>query len=210
MFEQFVANVSEAFRSTGKTHVYPWLGLEHPLSAAGGGESQLLNLYVGRSEGELRRLLGLSEGDPAEFRAVDVGSLFGSEDRNGRIVSVLRGPASETARVRRFELARSLAVAMLDTYRHGRLGRASTAWSSSLSRRRSGAFAAELLLPAAAMRRMGYAALDSAAEPHSFESLMAEYGIGARAAAWQLWNLGLLSSEELRDGLIERYSAPPG
>jgi hypothetical protein len=40
-----------------------------------------------------------------------------------------------------------------------------------------------------------------------FERILEQYGVGARTAAWQLWNRNLLSSPGLRDDLIEQYSA---
>ena len=48
--------------------------------------------------------------------------------------------------------------------------------------------------------------LDGAAEGRAFEDLLQVFGIGARAAAYQLWNRGLLSSPDLRDDLIDRFA----
>jgi hypothetical protein len=52
--------------------------------------------------------------------------------------------------------------------------------------------------------------LDAAAEPEVFESLMADYGVGAQTAAWQCWNASLLSSKEVVDDLIGVYGAGNG
>jgi hypothetical protein len=36
---------------------------------------------------------------------------------------------------------------------------------------------------------------------------MAEFGVGARTAAFQLWNRGWLSSPAVRDELVDRYAS---
>jgi len=36
---------------------------------------------------------------------------------------------------------------------------------------------------------------------------MEKYTVGARTAAWQLYNAGLLSSREIAEGLIERFGS---
>ena len=82
---------------------------------------------------------------------------------------------------------------------------ASTTFAQLWARRCSGAFAAELLLPSEHLfERFGV--LDSAASHDVFLSLLNEYGVGARTAAFQLWNRGLLSSPRVRDGLIDDFS----
>lgn len=109
---------------------------------------------------------------------------------------------------RRFEAARALGHALLDPLREGALGAASSPFAQDARRRRSGTFAAELLLPETALRRASGGALDRSADPEIFEQLMAGYGVGARTAAHQLYNHGLLSSVEVRDELIEEHAAP--
>jgi len=37
---------------------------------------------------------------------------------------------------------------------------------------------------------------------------MARFGVGARTAAFQLWNHRFISSPEIRDDTIERFAAP--
>ena len=48
--------------------------------------------------------------------------------------------------------------------------------------------------------------LDGAATDRAFTRVMQQYGVGARTAAFQLWNHGWLSSTEIRDELIDRYA----
>ncbi len=74
-------------------------------------------------------------------------------------------------------------------------------------RRRSGAFAAEMLLPQSAIRERSGGVLDAAAEPSVFEGLMEDYQVGAQTAAWQCWNAGLLSSREVVSDLIGAYGS---
>jgi hypothetical protein len=106
----------------------------------------------------------------------------------------------------RFEAARAIGHVLLDPVRSGCLGAASGPFGQETRHRRSGAFAAELLLPEAAIARASGGRLDGAAEPPVFERLMEQYGIGARATAYQLWNRGWLSSPDVRDELIDRFA----
>ena len=46
--------------------------------------------------------------------------------------------------------------------------------------------------------------------PETFERIMERYGVGARTAAFQLWNHGLLSSSQVRDELIDCFSEVAG
>jgi hypothetical protein len=46
---------------------------------------------------------------------------------------------------------------------------------------------------------------ESPASPPTFEGLMARFEVGARIAAYHLWNHNLLMSEEERDWLIEEF-----
>ncbi|HXM56130.1 MAG TPA: ImmA/IrrE family metallo-endopeptidase [Candidatus Dormibacteraeota bacterium] len=106
----------------------------------------------------------------------------------------------------RFEAARALGHVLLDPLRAGAIGAASGPFAQDTRRRRSGAFAAELLLPESALSKASGGQLDGAAEDHAFEDVLDSYGVGARTAAHQLWNRGWLSSEELRDDLIDRFA----
>jgi hypothetical protein len=110
----------------------------------------------------------------------------------------------------RFEAARAVGHLLLDPMRSGSLGAASGPFGQETRHRRSGAFAAELLLPEAAIARASGGRLDGAAEAWVFEELMERYGIGARATAYQLWNRGWLSSPDVRDELIDRFARTEG
>ena len=69
------------------------------------------------------------------------------------------------------------------------------------------AFAAEFLLPEIALASASAQQLDGAANGDSFQQLMVRYGVGARTAAYQLWNRGWLSSPVVRDELIDRFGS---
>jgi len=107
----------------------------------------------------------------------------------------------------RFECARALGDLLLDPWRVGTVGAASSGFAEGLRRRRSGAFAAEFLLPRSALERATGGVLNAGADPDSFERLLEEFGVGARTAAYHLWNHKLLTNEGVRDQLIEDYAA---
>jgi Zn-dependent peptidase ImmA (M78 family) len=91
------------------------------------------------------------------------------------------------------------------------IGAASGPFAEATRVRRSGAFAAELLLPETAIAEASAHRLDGAAEDQTFQGLLASYGIGARTAAYQLWNRGWLSSPVVRDELVDQFgSVNPG
>ena len=190
--------------------------------AAGAGASPEESGYLAADE--VRRQLGL-DGQPIR----DVDSLLSTLEvaivdsgvectREGMLVGARRGgsasavvnltPRTRMSWGRRFELARALGHLLLGSFRDDALGGASSAYSQPWMRRRSGAFAAELLLPTAGVRACDLSDLDAAADPDAFNTLMHEFGVGARTAAYQLWNHGLLSSAEIRDDLIDRFGSP--
>jgi hypothetical protein len=105
----------------------------------------------------------------------------------------------------RFEEARALGHALLDPLRGEVLGAAATKWTQSVRRRRSGAFAAELLLPERALVEASGGHLDGVCEDQTFTKLIERYGVGATTAAWQLYNHKLVSPQA-RDELIERHA----
>ncbi len=107
---------------------------------------------------------------------------------------------------RRFETARALGHVLLDPMREGAIGAAGGPYSQATRRRRSGAFAAELLFPTAAMADVSDHRLDGAVDGNRFGPALSSYGIGARAAAHQLWNGGWLSSRVVRDELIDQFA----
>jgi hypothetical protein len=131
--------------------------------------------------------------------------LTGAREGGRAVALLLDAPRTTTKWGRRFELGRALGHLFLDPLREGALGAASGPFSQETRRRRSGAFAAELLLPESALRDASGNSLDGATEQEAFEALLSRYGVGARTAANQLWNRCWLSSEALRDDLIERY-----
>ena len=133
------------------------------------------------------------------------GMMTGSRKGIGAAAVINRTPRTETRWGRRFELARALGHLLMDPYREDALGAASTAFAQPWARRRSGAFAAEFLLPSEALLEDA-GTLDSAAQPERFLRMLERYGVGARTAAFQLWNHGLLSSRSIRDELIDRFS----
>lgn len=119
----------------------------------------------------------------------------------------LTTPRTHQSWAQRFEACRALGHVLLDPIRSGAIGAASGSFSQDTRRRRSGAFAAELLMPDVALRTASDGLLDGAARPSVFQELMGRYGVGARTAAFQLWNRGWLSAPEVRDELIDNYAS---
>jgi len=122
-------------------------------------------------------------------------------------VVTLRTPRTEPEWGRRFEHARGLGHLLLDPIRGGAVGAASGPYAHAARRRRSGAFAAELLLPTASLAHASGGRLDGVAQGNAFETLLTSFGVGARTAAFQLWNHHWLSSAGVRDELIDRYAS---
>ena len=132
--------------------------------------------------------------------------LAGSRRGCGAAAVINRTPRTSTPWGKRFEAVRALGHILMDPYRQDTIGAASTAFAQPWARRRAGAFAAEFLLPSDALREDAHS-LDSYAEPESFENVLERYGVGARAAAYHLWNRGFLSSSQVRDDLIDQFSS---
>lgn len=130
----------------------------------------------------------------------------GSRQGFGAAAVINRTPRTSTSWGRRFEVLRGLGHILMDPYRQGTLGAASTAFAQPWARRRVGTFAAEFLLPSGALRQDA-PSLDSYAEPRRFEDLLEQYGVGAMTAAHHLWNRGFLSSSQVRDDLIDQWSS---
>lgn len=135
--------------------------------------------------------------------------IAGRTDR-GVSATILTTPRTTTAWGKRFEEARALGHALLDPLRGGAFGAASSRWALESRRHRSGAFAAELLLPRSALAALSHGALDGAAEGDRFAELLERYGVGARTAAHQLYNHRWLSDAAIRDELIEQYGHREG
>jgi len=123
------------------------------------------------------------------------------------VAGTLRTVQTEKPWGQRFEAARAAGHALLDPERQGAIGAAAGPFAQRTRRRRSGAFAAELLLPETALASASDEVLDGAADDQRFQALMDEYAVGARTAAFQLWNRRWLSSSEIRDELIDRHAA---
>ena len=131
--------------------------------------------------------------------------LAGSRRGCGAAAVINQTPRTSTQWGRRFEAVRALGHLLMDPYREDTIGAASTEFAQPWSRRRAGAFAAEFLLPGEALSNDAHA-LDSYAEPERFRNVMERYGVGARTAAYHLWNHGLLSSTQVRNDLIDQFS----
>lgn len=128
-------------------------------------------------------------------------------DRGSAVAASLRTQRTDAPWGQRFEAARAAGHVLLDPDREGRIGAAGGPFAQRTRRRRSGAFAAELLLPETALAKVSENVLDGATKESRFESMMSEYGVGARTAAYQLWNRGWLSGTDVRDELIDRFAA---
>ncbi len=133
--------------------------------------------------------------------------IVGARESGSLAAVTLQTVRTERLWGQRFEAARALGHGVLDPLRGGAMGAASGPYAQASRRMRSGAFAAELLLPEGAIERASAGELDGAAEPRIFESLIEQYGVGARTCAYQLWNRGWLSSPIVRDELIDRFAA---
>ncbi len=132
-------------------------------------------------------------------------SIVGAQQGGNAAVVLLENERMTRPWVRRMELARALGHLLLDAATSaGALGAASSAVATGPRRRRSGAFAAELLMPEHGVReRLAGKPLDGT----TFEDLMAHFEVGARTAAYRLWNAGIIDSAETRDELIEEHGA---
>lgn len=106
----------------------------------------------------------------------------------------------------RFEVARAVGHSLLDPLRGDALGAASTPWSQEIRRRRSGAFAAELLVPRKAIDELTGGRLDSERTASEFPGFLNRFGVGARTAAFQLYNHRLVS-KPFREKLIKLYGS---
>ena len=132
--------------------------------------------------------------------------LVGARMDAGTAIALADGAPSTRSWVRRFEQARALGHLLVDGFRGSALGAASSSYTAGLRHRRSGAFAAEFLMPRDGLLKLTSGFLDAAAEPDVFENLMEHFGVGARSAAYHLWNHRLLSSMEIRDSLIDEFA----
>jgi hypothetical protein len=219
--EEILSTVDAAATATerGRTR---WLGMrEHTEDCASAGATPQ---QQGRLAAQgLRNALGLDAAPIAElsevagaigtgirstgFEAESERMLVAAARGGAPVVSVLRTRRTATPWGHRFELARGLGHALLDPLSGDALGAASSPFAQQRRRMRSGAFAAELLLPAAALERASGGHLDGARSVEVFSRVMKDYAVGARTAAHQLFNHGWLSSPAVRDELIDEHAA---
>lgn len=134
---------------------------------------------------------------PADDRMLAAATLSGRA-----VTMILANARTATPWGERFELARALGHLLLDPIRGEAVGAASGRLALPSRRRRTGAFAAEFLLPTTALEAASDGVLDGITVGERFPHLLQRFGVGANTAAYQLWNQGLLSSTEVRDDLI--------
>lgn len=134
--------------------------------------------------------------------------LAGAREGLGAAAVILKSDRMDADWARRFEWARALGHILLDTFRGRAVGAASSPYCLGDRRRRSGAFAAELLLPQDAIARVTGGVLDAGARPDLFAEIMRRFGTGARTTANHLFNHRFLSSSAVRDDLIDQFATP--
>jgi hypothetical protein len=106
---------------------------------------------------------------------------------------------------RRMETARALGHLLLDGETPlGVLGAGSSQRARGPRRRRSGAFAAELLMPEHGVR--AFLGNESPSQPEVFVKLLNHFNVSASAAAHHLWNKNMLQTKDERDSLIEEFA----
>ena len=144
--------------------------------------------------------LGPFQGDPGNKM------VCGRQHGGAAALAVIKSAGTRTW-MTRMETARGLGRLVLDRpATRWATGGASSRVSGGAANRRAGAFAAQFLLPETGIRQIAGTAPDAAAAPAIFERLMSDFGVGARTAAYHLWNLGFLSSRQVRNDLVEAYS----
>jgi hypothetical protein len=134
----------------------------------------------------------------------------GAREGFGAAAVILKSERMDADWARRFEWARALGHILLDSFLGGAVGAASSPYCLGDRRRRSGAFAAELLLPHNAIARVTGGVLDAGARPDLFAVIMHRFGTGARTTANHLFNHRFLSSSAVRDDLIDRFAVHRG
>lgn len=119
-------------------------------------------------------------------------------------VALFKHQRTEREWARRMELARAIGHLLLDAEtRFGVFGAGSSHSARGPRRRRSGAFAAELLLPTSGLHQ--FLAGRNPSDPQVFEELLEHFQVGARTAAYHLWNQRLLGSLADRDALVDEF-----
>lgn len=160
--------------------------------------------------GQISLKLGIELDESHQGSSDDFG-LFGARADGRAVIYLLASERTIIPWAKRMELARGLGHLFLDAgAAQGVIGAGSSSRACGPRRRRSGAFAAELVLPLQAMLKVSAGKLDTAAKSEVFRSLLEKYDVGARTAAWQLFNAGLLSSRERVEDLIAQFGADQG
>ena len=152
---------------------------------------------------DLCRLFGIRTSDGIQWHQTNDRMVVGAGADFSAWIAVLRSPRTESLHARRFELARGLGHLLLDSDRSGTIGAASSSHAQEFRRRRSGAFAAELLAPAAMLAQQPSLRSSSGPDLNVFGEILSGYGVGKTTAAYQLWNHDLLSSRDSLEELLE-------
>lgn len=182
-----------------------------PPEAQGYSAARNLRRGLGLERGPLEGVEGLAMQLAIEVRPYSVdtdydhAAALGHREGLGKVL-LFNSPKTRDPWARNMEVLRGMGHLLLDGGADQlALGAGSSRRATGPRRRRSGAFAAEMLLPQDAIHQRTGGVLDVVTEPEVFESLMKEYGVGATTAAWQSYNAGLLSSRERVDELIGEY-----
>jgi hypothetical protein len=163
------------------------------------------------SESLLQDLFDIEIEERSDLHTLHDHTVAGGHARGFGKVILLDSPQIRKPWSRRMEIFRGVGHLLLDASpEQAAIGAGSSNRSVGPRRRRSGTFAAEMLLPQEAIRKRCGNILDEAAKPEIFEALMSDYGVGAQTAAWQCFNAGLLSSREVVHELIGSYGADQG
>ena len=180
---------------------------------AGYASANAVRRYLGLDGEPLLDVKGACESLGVRCRQFDGGAgaghmLAGARQGLGAAAVILKSDRMEADWARRFEWARALGHILLDSFRGEAVGAASSPYCLGDRRRRSGAFAAELLLPHEALARATGGVLDEGARPDLFAEIMRRFGTGATTTANHLLNHRFLSSAAMRDDLIDRFAVP--
>lgn len=132
-------------------------------------------------------------------------ALIGAKIDGGAAVLLTLAEAESRPWVRRMELARAICHLLTDHFSEGgALGAASSRAAVGYRRRRSGAFAAQFLCPDSGIRKIASGRSPGSSEV--FREVLETYRVGARTAAYQMWNHGMLAFEQERDELVEEFA----
>lgn len=209
------SSIVSGIRIAGKPGSHDWWNLRRRLiapagvhfEAEGNDAARTVRDLLGFDAQPIEDVAGLAGGLGIEVanespeargdRMVVAGSAAGSA-----VTMILSNARTATRWGRRFEVVRAVGHLLQDPIRGEVIGAASGPQAMTSRRRRSGAFAAEFLLPTDALMEASNGVLDGITEGGRFGEMLEHFGVGAQTAAFQLWNQGLLSSADVRDDLI--------